>query len=86
MNCPHCNVEMSKKWRPSAAKASGGSAMTWACGVCGCQLTKADMKRSAKQLAAEPLEAAMKVGSENELTTIAIQNGVRDVFPNSEEY
>ena len=57
MTCPNCNVEMSKKWHPGAAGASGGSAVVWACGVCGCQLTKADMKLAAKQ-SAEPLCSA----------------------------
>jgi len=28
---------MSKKWNPSAAKAMGGAAVTWECGVCGYQ-------------------------------------------------
>ena len=54
MTCPECNSEMSKKWHPSAAKMTAGAAVLWACGVCGCQLTQADMKLSAK-LAAEPL-------------------------------
>ena len=56
MICPQCNSEMSKKWHPSAAKASGGSGVVWACSVCGCQLTQADMKLSAKH-ASEPLSS-----------------------------
>jgi len=39
MNCPECNSEMSKKWHPTAARAMGGTAVTWECGVCGCELT-----------------------------------------------
>ena len=57
MTCPQCNSEMSKKWHPSAAKASGGAAVAWACSVCGCQLTQADLKLSAK-LAAEAQSAS----------------------------
>lgn len=57
MICAQCNSEMSKKWHPSVAKASGGSAVVWACSVCGCELTQADMKLSAKQ-SAEPLCSA----------------------------
>ena len=57
MNCPHCSVEMSKKWHPSSGKASGSSAVVWACGVCGCQFTKADLKLSSQQ-SAEPLCSA----------------------------
>ena len=52
MICPQCNNEMSKKWHPSAAKVTIGAAVVWACGVCGCQLTQADMKPSAKHAAA----------------------------------
>ena len=44
---------MSKKWNPSAAKVPGGAAVVWECSVCGCQLTQAEMKLSAKH-AAEP--------------------------------
>jgi transcription elongation factor Elf1 len=54
MTCPQCNSEMSKKWHPSAAKVTAGTAVVWACGVCGWQLTQADMKLSTKH-AAEPL-------------------------------
>jgi hypothetical protein len=57
MICVDCNSEMSKKWHPSAAKAMGGVAVVWACGVCGSKLTQADMKLSAKQQSsATPLE------------------------------
>jgi len=54
MICPQCTNEMSKKWHPSGAKAAVGAAVVWACSVCGCQLTQADMKLSAKH-AAEPV-------------------------------
>ena len=56
MICPQCNSEMSKKGHPSAAKASAGAPVVWACSVCGCQLTQADLKLSAKQ-ASEPLSS-----------------------------
>ncbi len=49
MTCIQCNSEMSKKWHPSAAKESPGTVVVWACSVCGCQLTRADMKLSAKR-------------------------------------
>jgi len=58
MICPECNSEMSKKWNPSTAKTMAGEAVVWECGVCGCQLTQADMKLSAKHpriLTAPPL-------------------------------
>lgn len=55
MICPQCNSEMSRKWHPSVAKASGAP-VVWACSVCGYQLTQADMKLSAKQ-ASEPLSS-----------------------------
>jgi hypothetical protein len=70
MICPQCNNEMSKKWHPSAAKVTVGAAVVWACGVCGCQLTQADMKLSAKH-AAEPVRpgsTATQVGIENDST------------------
>ena len=51
MICPQCNNEMSKKWNPSAAKVTVGAAVVWACSVCGCQLTQADIKLSAKHAA-----------------------------------
>ena len=57
MTCPQCNSEMSKRWQPSGAKMTAGEAVIWACGVCGCQLTQADMKLSAKH-AAEALPSA----------------------------
>jgi hypothetical protein len=57
MICPQCNGEMSKKWRPErVSKIAMGSAVVWACGVCGRQLTRAEMKLLAKdrqELAAE---------------------------------
>ena len=49
MKCPECNSEMSKKWNPGTAKTVPGAAVVWECGVCGCQLTQADLKLSAKQ-------------------------------------
>ena len=58
MTCPQCNSEMSKKWHPSAAKVMGSAAVVWACSVCGCQLTQADMKLSAKH-AVDPLNSAL---------------------------
>ena len=70
MICPQCNNEMSKKWHPSAAKVTVGAAVVWACSVCGCQLTQADMKLSAKQ-AAEPVRSgptATEVGIEDDQT------------------
>ncbi len=49
MICPQCNGEMSKKWNvQGSAKVEAGSTVVWACGVCGCQLTQADMKQAAK--------------------------------------
>ena len=57
MTCPQCNSEMSKKWHPSAAKESTGTMVVWRCSVCGCELTQADMKLSAKQ-SAEPFSSA----------------------------
>ena len=48
MICPQCDNEMSKKWNPSSAKHLAGAAVAWECGVCGCQLTQADMKSAAK--------------------------------------
>jgi hypothetical protein len=49
MVCPQCAAEMSRKWSPNATKAVGATAVVWACGVCGCQLTQADLKTLAKQ-------------------------------------
>ena len=48
MICPQCHSEMSKKWNPSSAKTAAGAAVAWECSVCGCKLTQADMKSSAK--------------------------------------
>lgn len=86
--CPDCNVEMSKKWHTSGAKAAGGLAMVWTCSVCGCQLTKAEMKLPAKQSAEALCSAPTKhrVESDDELTTITIWNGERNVLKNSEDY
>jgi hypothetical protein len=39
---------MSKKWNPSSANTPVVAAVVWECGVCGCKLTQADMKVSAK--------------------------------------
>ena len=48
MICPQCNGEMSKKWNvQGSAKVEAASTVVWACGVCGCQLTQADMKQAA---------------------------------------
>ena len=57
MICPECNSEMSRKWRPKNAAQVTADAVVWACGVCGTQLTQADIKLSAKarQKAAETL-------------------------------
>ncbi len=45
MNCPDCKSEMSKKWQPkSADDPASGSGLVWLCGVCGRQLTQADIK------------------------------------------
>jgi hypothetical protein len=45
MICAQCNGEMSKKWNPQrSAKVIDGSTVVWECGVCGCQLTQAEMK------------------------------------------
>ena len=60
MICPQCSGEMSKKWNPqSAAKVPAGSAVIWSCGVCGCQLTQADLKPSSKDRheLADPLDS-----------------------------
>jgi hypothetical protein len=48
MICVDCNSEMSKKWHPSA-KVIGGAPVVWECGVCGNQLTQADLKLLAKR-------------------------------------
>jgi hypothetical protein len=45
MICPDCKSEMSKKWQPrGAGEVAVASGMVWSCGVCGSQLTLADMK------------------------------------------
>ena len=44
MTCPQCDSEMSRKWNTSSAKAMAGAAVVWACGVCGCKLTQAEMR------------------------------------------
>ena len=62
MICPQCSAEMSKKWHPqSAVKAAKVSAVVWACGVCGCQLTRAEIKlwSRARQKSAEPLASVV---------------------------
>ncbi len=49
MICPECKSEMSKKWQPrSAGAVAVPSGMVWSCGVCGRQLTLADMKSHAQ--------------------------------------
>jgi hypothetical protein len=49
MICPDCKSEMSKKWQPkSADEPATASGMVWSCGVCGRQLTLADMKSYAQ--------------------------------------
>jgi transposase-like protein len=47
MNCPQCSAEMTKKWHPRTAMKLAVS--QWACGVCGCQHTHADMKTATKE-------------------------------------
>lgn len=48
MICAKCSGEMSKKWTPkSATKVTDGSTVIWECGVCGCQLTQAEIKSAA---------------------------------------
>jgi hypothetical protein len=45
MICPDCKSEMSKKWQArSPGDATVASGLVWSCGVCGSQLTVADMK------------------------------------------
>ena len=45
MICPECKSEMSKKWLPkSSGEMPVSSGMVWSCGVCGSQLTLADMR------------------------------------------
>lgn len=61
MICPQCSGEMSKKWNPqTTAKVSPGSAVVWACGVCGATLTQSEIKLSSKDKhkAVEPLDPA----------------------------
>jgi hypothetical protein len=49
MICPDCKSEMSKKWQPrGAGEVAVPSGMVWSCGVCGSQLTLADMKSHAQ--------------------------------------
>jgi hypothetical protein len=59
MICPQCSGEMSKKWNPQrAAKVPAGSAVLWSCGVCGCQLTQAELKPSKdRQKSIDPLDS-----------------------------
>lgn len=64
MICPQCIGEMSKKWHTqSAAKVAPGSVVVWACGVCGCQLTQAEMKLSSKDRhkSAEPVHSVATI-------------------------
>ena len=45
MICPKCKSEMSKKWHAKSGGEVGvSSGPVWLCGVCGGQLTLADMK------------------------------------------
>ena len=44
MVCPDCKSEMSKKWQPRSSGEIASSGPVWSCGVCGSQLTLADMK------------------------------------------
>jgi len=45
MICPDCKSEMSKKWHArSAGEVTAAPGLVWSCGVCGGQLTMADMK------------------------------------------
>ncbi len=49
MICPQCKSEMSRKWQPrSGDKVVVLSSLVWSCGVCGHQLTLADMKPYAR--------------------------------------
>ena len=49
MICPDCKSEMSKKWQPrSADEKAVPAGLVWSCGVCGRQLTLADMKSHAQ--------------------------------------
>lgn len=49
MICPECKSEMSKKWQARSAGEIGAlSGLVWSCGVCGRQLTLADMKSHAQ--------------------------------------
>ena len=56
MACTECNSEMSKKWHPGAAKAPGGAAVTWACGVCGHELLHEKTKLTPKDVE-DPLDS-----------------------------
>ena len=56
MICSECKSEMSKKWNPSAAKAMGGAAVTWSCGVCGYQLLQEKTKLRPKDVE-DPLDS-----------------------------
>jgi RNase P subunit RPR2 len=48
MICPDCKSEMSKKWQArSAGDVALSSGLVWSCGVCGSQLTLADVKANA---------------------------------------
>jgi len=58
MICPGCKSEMSKKWQAkSADEPAMVSGMVWSCGVCGRQLTLADMKAHVHIEAREKHEA-----------------------------
>jgi hypothetical protein len=49
MICPKCKSEMSKKWQAkSPGERTVSSGMVWSCGVCGGQLTLADLKSYAQ--------------------------------------
>jgi len=49
MICPECKSEMSKRWQAKSADDPAAiSGPVWSCGVCGRQLTLADMKSFAQ--------------------------------------
>ena len=56
MICSHCSAEMVKRWHPlTAANAGYGSAIVWACGVCGLELPRSARKLSRKEPHKSPL-------------------------------
>lgn len=62
MVCPDCKSEMSKKWQPRSAGEVVSSGPVWSCGVCGSQLTLADMKaftQTERKVESEPLSSLL---------------------------